>query len=424
MSMKDNISGLWILVERLLDETHVHRINVEVDGNKISGQFGIAKTRFKFDGAIENSVMTFKRPFMYGKRAGMTDGQKVEATYRGKMQDGCLVGEGTWGNIKSQWIARRPATRTVEAPQTYTFTPTEFHRVISATIPPALRIFPGDTVQTKSIDSGGYDENSAQRSLGGNPLTGPFYVEGALPGDTLVVRWNRMRPNRDWAESGDLIVGSALTWMSLLRLKRVEGFNSRWRIDNERGLAYLDKPTAALKNFTIPLQPMLGCVCVAPPGRKAASTTDLGVYGGNMDYNRIRDGITLYLPVFHEGALLFMGDGHAVQGDGELTGDALETSMEFEFEVDVIPEKSISAPRAEDADSIMAIGVGNSLDQALQHATTGMASWLEEEYKLNSPETAMVLGCAMKYEVAKFLGDQATIVAKLPKSVIAQLKHL
>src|SRR4030095_4850839 len=81
---------------------------------------------------------------------------------------------------------------------------------------------------------------------------------------------------------------------------------------------YLDKPTDALKPLTIPLQPMLGCVGVAPPGLDVIRTGDSGIFGGNMDYNQLREGTTIYLPVFQEGALLFMGDGHAAQGDGEL----------------------------------------------------------------------------------------------------------
>ena len=168
---------------------------------------------------------------------------------------------------------------------------------------------------------------------------------------------------------------------------------------------------------------MLGCVGVAPPGRDVIRTGDSGVFGGNMDYNQIREGTTVYLPVFHDGALLFMGDGHAAQGDGELTGDALETSMEFEFTVDLISEKSIGAPRAENAEYLMAIGIGGSLDQALQRATTEMARWLEGDYKLNSTESAMILGFAVKYDVADLVGTQVSIVAKIPKAALAQLKR-
>jgi amidase len=278
-------------------------------------------------------------------------------------------------------------------------------------------------VKTKSVDAGGTDENSVRRSLGGNPLTGPFFIEGVLPGDTLVVKLNRVRTNRDWAQSGQGIVGNALGPGYLMNLKRAQNFNSRWKLDKEKGVAYLEQPTDPLKNLTIPLRPMLGCVGVAPPGGNVIRTGDSGVFGGNMDYNEIREGTAVYLPVFYDGALLFVGDGHAAQGDGELTGDALETSMEFEFTVDVISGRSIGTPRAENAEYLMAIGIGGSLGQALQRATTEMVRWLEGDYQLNSTESAMIMGFAVKYDVADLVGTQVSIVAKIPKATLAQLKR-
>ncbi len=410
VTKSDDISGAWILIEQFPDETHAHRMSLEVSGDKVTGKSGSTK----IEGAIANSVITMK---------WLAPDGRVEATYTGKAQDGVLKGEGDWGGIKLTWNARRPAARPSGGPRTHAFTPTAFHRTFSYAIPPALRIFPGDTVQTKSVDAGGSDENSVRRSFGGNPLTGPFFIEGAIPGDTLVIKLNRVRTNRDWAGSGQSIVGNALAPGYLMNLKRAQNFSSRWKLDKEKGVAYLEKPTDPLKQFTVPLQPMLGCVGVAPPGRDVVRTGDSGIFGGNMDYNQIREGTTVYLPVFHEGALLFMGDGHAAQGDGELTGDALETSMEFEFTVDVISEKSIGTPRAENAEYLMAIGIGGSLDQALQRATTEMARWLEGDYKLNSTESAMILGFAVKYDVADLVGTQVSIVAKIPKTVVTQLKR-
>lgn len=403
------IAGNWILIEQFKDETHAHRMSLELAGNKITGHSGASR----IEGEIIDSVISLK---------WLTQDGRVDATFKGRIQDKQLKGDGEWGGLKLQWSAHRPPARPGDAPRTHSFTPTEFHRVFSWNIPPALRIFPGDTVQTKSVDAGGTDENSVRRSMGGNPLTGPFFVEGALPGDTLVVKLNRVRTNRDWAGSGQSVVGNALAPGYLMNLRRAQNFSTRWKLDKEKGVAYLEKPTEPLKPLTIPLQPMLGCVGVAPPGRDVVATRDSGVFGGNMDYNQLREGTTVYLPVFQEGALLFMGDGHAAQGDGELTGDALETSMEFEFTVDVIRDKSIGTPRAENADYLMAIGIGGSLDQALQRATTEMARWLEADLKLNSTESAMLLGFAIKYDVADLVGTQVSIVAKIPKTVVAQLK--
>jgi len=117
-----------------------------------------------------------------------------------------------------------------------------------------------------------------------------------------------------------------------------------------------------------------------------------------------------------------LGDGHAVQGDGELTGDALETSMEFEFTVDLREGRSIGAPRAENEEYIMAIGIAGSLDDALRIATSEIVRWIETDYKLNPAEAAIVLGTVMRYDVADLVGSQVSIVAKLPKTALAQLQ--
>src|SRR5215813_5005749 len=144
--------------------------------------------------------------------------------------------------------------------------------------PPCPADLSGDTVKTKSVDAYGMDENSAFRSMGGNPVTGPFFIEGAMPGDTLVVKLNSVRTNRDWARSGQSIVGNALEPGYLMNLKRAQGFNVRWKLDKEKGIAYLEQPTDQLKNLTIPLQPMLGCVGVAPPAGFVIRTSDSGVF--------------------------------------------------------------------------------------------------------------------------------------------------
>jgi acetamidase/formamidase len=142
-----------------------------------------------------------------------------------------------------------------------------------------------------------------------------------------------------------------------------------------------------------------------------------------MDYNQIREGVTLYLPVYHPGALLFVGDGHAVQGDGELTGNALETSMDVEFTVDVVEGRAPDNPRAENDEYLMAMGIGGSLMEALQGATTNLAEWLERDYKLNSAEVAMVLGTSIKYDIAEIVDGQLNMAAKVPKSVLSQLRR-
>lgn len=404
---RDELSGEWIFTERVSDEALTRRMTLQLNrSGDITGQ----SATYRVEGKLNGSDITLK---------WLTGSGRHLSTYTGTLQDGTLNGATDVGGLKVQWSARRPAARPPGGPRTHRFTPTEFHRTYSSAHSPVLRVFPGDTVQTTSIDAAGTDEKSVRRVLGGDPLTGPFYVEGALRGDTLVVKFNRIRPNRDWAWSGQSLVGNVLMPDYLVNIKRDTEFNSRWKIDRDRGVVYLDSPTAALKRFTVPLQPMIGSIGVAPQGENAIQTIDSGNFGGNMDYNQLREGTTLYLPVFHEGALLLVGDGHAVQGDGELTGDALETSMDIEFTVDLIRNQAPGTPRAENAEYLMAIGIAGSLDQALRVATTEMARWLESAYKLTSNESAMVLGSAAKYDVADLVSTQVSVVAKVPKSVLA-----
>ena len=134
-----------------------------------------------------------------------------------------------------------------------------------------------------------------------------------------------------------------------------------------------------------------------------------------MDFNEVTEGATVYLPVNVSGALLYVGDGHAAQGDGELNGNALETSMDVEFTVDVIPGKRITGPRVESATHIMAMGLAGSLDDAFREATSSMADWLTNDYKLTPTEVAQVLGSAAEFKISEVADRNAGIILKLDK---------
>jgi len=161
---------------------------------------------------------------------------------------------------------------------------------------------------------------------------------------------------------------------------------------------------------------------VAPPMKQSFRSGWLGPWGGNMDYNGVREGVTVYLPVFQEGAILFVGDGHALEGDGELNGDALETSMDVEFTVDLVRGKRTQGPRFENDEYLMASGIAGSLQDALQEATTELALWLERDYKLSPNESNIVLGSSIRYDIAEVVDPQVHIVAKVSKAVLATLK--
>ena len=158
------------------------------------------------------------------------------------------------------------------------------------------------------------------------------------------------------------------------------------------------------------------------------STHSLGSFGGNLDYNQLREGVTVYLPVFVPGALMFIGDGHAAQGDGELNGDALETSMDVEFSVKLIPNGApLTAgergPRFESPEWLMASGISSSITLALQKATTALARWMKEDYALSDTEVALILGTRIRYDIAAVPADQMHVVAKVNKIALAALRQ-
>jgi acetamidase/formamidase len=133
------------------------------------------------------------------------------------------------------------------------------------------------------------------------------------------------------------------------------------------------------------------------------------------------EGATVYLPVNVPGALLYVGDGHAAQGDGELTGNALETSMDVELTVDVIPGKRVPGPRVESPTHFMAMGLGGSIDDAFRDATSNMAAWLTDDYKLTPSEVAQVLGTAAEFKVSEAADRNAGVVLKINKERLQPL---
>jgi acetamidase/formamidase len=403
-----DVAGQWNFhLVRFGEEFGAARVELKTDGTKVTGTLN----ELTLEGTAQNDhvQITLRRGDKeWGKLDGQLHGDQMEGTIK-------------QGNDEFGWKASR-AKEGGGTPQTHKFEPTQFHRAFSGNIPPALHIHSGDTIQTTTVDAGGTDSKGVRRSLGGNPETGPFYVEGAMPGDTLAIQFHRIRLNRDSAGSGDRIVPSAVGPNYYRNAKFDDNFNSEWKLDREKGVAMLAKPTDRMKNFRVPMQPMLGCVGVAPPQNQSFRSGWLGPWGGNMDYNGLREGTTVYLPVFQEGALLFVGDGHALEGDGELNGDALETSMDVEFTVKLIRGQSTGAPRFESAEFLMASGIGGSLQDALQQATTELARWLERDYKLSPNESNVVLGTSIRYDIAEVVDPQVHIVAKVSKAVLETLK--
>ncbi len=402
----NEIAGVWEMTVVTFGVENVCRLRLDLTGDRIVGHTGGMSVKGSFnDKTVEFQV---RRP-----------NGEVYGEFAGRLQHGEMAGEGRVAGGESKWTARRPSARPPGASHTHDFQPHNYYLAFSYAFPPALRIFPGDTVRTKTIDALGLDENLVRRGNEGNPLTGPFYVEGALPGDTLVVHFSRIRLNRDSAISGHKINPAVVAPDYISQIRSIENFDSHWNLDREHNVAKLANPTPALKDYVVPLHPTLGCIGVAPRDQQSWSAHLLGDFGGNLDYNQLREGTTVYLPVFHPGALLFFGDGHAAEGDGELA--ALETSFDVEFTVELVPDKSSKSPRAENDDFLMAMGIGGSLTDAMQLATSELMKWLESDYQLNSAELAIVLGTGIRYDIAEIVDPQQHVVAKISKSILAQL---
>lgn len=302
--------------------------------------------------------------------------------------------------------------------ETHHFSPTEYHNTFSAGHRPVLTLKPGDRLITKTIDASGVDWQGQKVGQGPNPETGPFFIEGAEAGDVLVVHLEKIEPNRATAFSGSLLAPYAVDPGFL----RSEGLrdqqNQTWTIDKKRGIASLESTTFRPGKIEIPLKPMLGCVATAPSGKQAIATSTPDTFGGNMDYNGMVAGVKLMLPVFEPGALLFLGDGHAAQGDGEVIGNALETSMDVELTVELIKRKMIRWPRVENQDFIMVLGSARPLLEALQHATTEMQRWLTADYGFDERGSSLLMGHVVRYDIANIVDPHFTVVAKIPKSCL------
>jgi acetamidase/formamidase len=296
--------------------------------------------------------------------------------------------------------------------------------------PVLARIRPGDVVVTKTVDSAGFDLHGVRHTkTHGNPLTGPFYVEGAEPGDAVVVHLNRVRLNRATGYSA-FRVGAlqAEARAKFLPGPYEEGAVLPGRtdlvpfvIDVKSGTVRPKDRLSSKTDLTFKASPMLGCIGVAPAGEKPPTSGPAGSYGGNLDYKEIREGATVMLPVSVAGAYLFVGDGHALQGDGEAVGSGVETSLDVQFTVGLRKKAGLTDPRVENSEYLISIGARTatdpSLNSALAIANSDMMRWLVEEYGIEPIAAHLLIGHEARYDVAALSGVMAV---KIPKRVLPE----
>lgn len=297
------------------------------------------------------------------------------------------------------------------------FTPERYYTAMG-TYSPALTLQPGDSVVTSCVDAHGYDARNQQITPSGNPMTGPFAIAGAEPGDMLTVHIDELRPNRRHGWSRTMLAPVTVDPSYVAELPwppRGSQRYAEWDVDVATGMATLRQPQTRLGNIELPIRPMLGCFGVAADEGQAISTATSAEHGGNMDYRGFCAGVTVHFPVFAPGALFFLGDAHALQGAGEIVGTGIEISCDVRFTVDLVKRHPIGWPRGETAGWIFTAGNARPLDQALQHATTEMARWLEQDYALDAVGAQTLMGQVVEYEIGNVFDPAYTVICKMEK---------
>jgi acetamidase/formamidase len=244
-------------------------------------------------------------------------------------------------------------------------------------------------------------------------MNGPIFVEGAQPGDALKIEIKSMTPTRSTGWTRSVVAANVVDPESVRDLP--PRHTATWQIDAAASTVRLSEPVSGLENFVLPLAPMIGCFGVAPSLGQAISTATSGEYGGNMDYRLFGPGATVWFPVSAPGALFFLGDCHAVQGDGEIVGTGIETTFEVTVRLTVEKKTAIVWPRGETPDDIFTIGNARPLDQALQHATSEMLNWLASDYGLDKTAASHLLGQVVRYDVGNVFDPAYTMACRVAK---------
>ena len=312
--------------------------------------------------------------------------------------------------------------------KTITYIPQTIYFTYCHSHPPAARIASGDTVITKTRDASNDAFRPTMKTIAEgnldlsrvNPQTGPFFVEGAEPGDTLKVHLDKVTPNRDWGWGGAIPYFGALApeYKTMMVTPPVEDTLFIWQLDRSRNMAVLNMPKSKIGRVEVPIRGFFGTIGTAPYGKECISSLVPGTHGANMDFNEVVEGVTMYFPVFEPGALFMIGDGHAAQGDGEIMGAAIETSFDVQFTVEVIKGKKINWPRLENRQYIMSIGSTRPLIDALRLACSDMINWLATDYGYDRLEAYQLLGQAAVIKIANVVDPQYSVACALDKKYL------
>jgi amidase len=296
-------------------------------------------------------------------------------------------------------------------------------KYVYATVAPVAHLKSGDVLDTNTLDCFGdaikKPGDTLSMAPGDNPLTGPFFIEGAEPGDTLAVRILDLQVNGDQG-IGALGPGfgalNATNYTPMLNPALPEKI---WfyPIDHATNTATFQALDSKF-SVKIPVHPFLGCIGVAPAGGEARSSIVPAEFGGNMDAPEASVGNTVYFPVNVKGGLLYLGDGHAAMGDGEVAGAAIEVPLRARVQVELIKGHKINWPRFENDQTIMAVGAYRPVDDALRIAFTELVAWIHSDYGLSELDAYELLGKVAKIHLTEMVDPNYVVVASIEKKYL------
>ncbi|HET8924420.1 MAG TPA: acetamidase/formamidase family protein [Candidatus Acidoferrum sp.] len=294
--------------------------------------------------------------------------------------------------------------------------------------PPVAHLKPGNILEANSLDCFG---NALQKPgdtfalvKGDNPLTGPFFIEGAEPGDTLVIHILGLQVDGKQGVGTFSPGFGAINSTHYTPMLEKEPLPERiwfYPIDQADKTATFQALDSNYK-VKIPLHPFLGCIGVAPANGEARSSIVPAEFGGNMDASEVSVGNTLYLPVNVSGALFYFGDGHAAMGDGEIAGSAIEVPMQARLQFDVIRRKHTGWPRFESEKEIMATGIYRPVDDAVRIAFTELVAWIHADYGLSNLDAYELLSKVGKIHLTEMVDPNYVVVASIEKRYLSAKK--
>ncbi len=290
-------------------------------------------------------------------------------------------------------------------------------------VAPVMKVRPGDVLELWTDDCftslvRSVDDLASRKIVFPflNPQTGPFYVEGAEPGDTLAIHFISIEPSRDWGVSTTFPLFGALT--STTRTVTLQDPLPEivwiYEVDRERRTVRYEARKGSYV-VELPLEPMHGTVGVAPPNLEVRSPLVPDSHGGNLDTPEMRAGTTCYLGVNVEGALFSIGDGHYRQGEGETCGVAVEGAMDTVLAIDLIKGRATPWPRLEDDRCIMSAGSAGPLEDAFRIAHGDLVAWLVEEFSMDKLDAYQLITQISETPIANVCDPNYTVVAKAPK---------